>query len=119
MDISSGTLKEALEFMKNEQYILLENVQDLTDLPKNYDYTLIDVYDIETNPDAKNYAEYGYSIQKFKTLDDAMDVIGCIACGGLYTAVGLYYKNINITKKIRNMIHYVPLGKTPIFIMFH
>ena len=87
MDISVYSLAQVLQFMNDQKYILIEDVQVYDENRDLYDYVLVDVYDSETNDDAKTYAEYGYSIQKFQTLEDAMDTIECIFCGGLYTAV--------------------------------
>ena len=105
MDISQHSLGEVLEFCKVEGYQCVDNRY------ANEKFVVVTIPDGETFPDAQYYRDYGYCIVGYHNIDEAMSQVGCVFCGGLYTAIALFKNGKNITKKsIINMCHDVPNG---------
>lgn len=99
------TLPVLLKWLKNEGYKLNSN----TSLPTEDEYTVINIPNLDCVPIALRYRDFGYDI--FKGDKRAcQSEIGCITCGGLYTAMAFFYGNENITPEEENFGHTLPRG---------
>jgi len=111
MDMQSANIKlsNIIDFLQAEKYEIKANEGKDTD-----PYCVILIYDSESVPDAVYYRDYGYGLRYFQTLQEAMSWVGIIFCGGMYTSVGLFRNQDNITKQyIINMDHFIPRGGEP------
>lgn len=79
-------------------------------------YKFINVTDINSNNNAIYYYELPVIITSCASKHCTGDLIGALGCGGLYTGIGIFRDEINITNKelskVGSMSTEVPLGYT-------
>jgi len=106
MNLAEVNLSEAQQWLETEHY---ERTSSCFNDKQTGDYCFLNVDD---DCEGHNYhycREYPYSLSYYNNLGDRLSDVGII-CGGMYTAVGIYYKGEPIAKEtITNMSFNVPL----------
>lgn len=109
MDLSAHTYADVITFLDKEGYI----GNNVTYVDETGPYVVICLNESQyyNNSDDDDIAvkDSGYTICKHITHSNLMSYVGCIHCGGEYTAIGIFYNNENITKKfVVNMKYFAP-----------
>lgn len=61
-------------------------------------YRLLYIPNKEIQPSAEKVEDFRYTIESYETLDDLLNEVGSIDCGGMYTTVCTFQNNFNTSK---------------------
>jgi hypothetical protein len=110
MELNSMTLEQALDGLR-EQGFSNTYTKFKKDSVKRYAVLCV----CDSSKDEIYLYECGYILEYYDDIDDAMSYIGCIFCGGVYTAIGLYDNGMPIANEYLDNISFtVPNGNTKI-----
>ncbi len=109
MDLSKYTLNECIKFLDNEgynQYRTDNNTGDLSIITVNNNNLIFN---------AQKYADYGYFLERFPTLDALLTELNIYLFTNTFSTIAIFNKNDNITRQyIKNKNYYVEYGYKPI-----
>jgi hypothetical protein len=121
LDLSSITLEETLEWLKKEGYKEIKNIN--IDQSKNVPNKIavlclldIDSYidEEETHKLIRTFNQFEYELNYYDSREYSSDFIGCIFCGGMYTALMEYENGIPLIYFNDKVNITIPKGNTPI-----
>lgn len=111
IDLAQVTFSEALDHLKCNGWKEHEDWYDEKYDPRKRFHSIM-VPDGVAVSDAQCYRDFGYALMSSDDYDDIGDIIGCIECGGMYTAMCSYDGE---NAKNMGMIHTkVPDGDQPL-----
>jgi TPP-dependent indolepyruvate ferredoxin oxidoreductase alpha subunit len=116
-DLSKSSLTLALSYLHEQGYEYKgkfnEDYEETGTIEGSYTFLCI-LDDIDSDYTHKYVKECGYEMSHYSNLTDLMNNVGIIFCGGMYTAVGIYVEDTNISSEyLCNMNFIVPDGDTP------